>query len=641
MRLSSAGACLAWASLAVNNLNSFQGEILVPYHARTTAPTRLTALAIIAVIIGLFLTALGPVMQASAAPVTAGYKDHSYGAGVGSPTEDKPQSKVWFTDGSWWAGMFVDGSDDYRIHKYNASTHVWTATSTVVDDRNSSHGDYLWDGATNSLYVASVNGDTDPDPILVFKLNYNPSTDTYTHDPLFGSAGVTVGTGPAETVTIAKDSTSQLWVTYQNHVDPLDVNSDRKVMVNRSTTNEQTWGSAFQVGANTGPDDISAIIAFGGNAVGIMWSEHRAADTTSAFHFSTHLDSNTTDTGFSAPTNIAGGPTFAEDHINLKLTATGSGQVLAALKTSGTPNRIQLFSRNPGTGAWTAHPVVGSSQDVTRPQVVVDETNARAYVLFTAPENDSAGNQAIYYKSAPLSTLSFNSAGLGTAFIMDGVNDISDVSTSKLGVTAASDLMAIASSDTNTSYYHGFLAISGPPPPPPPPGGGDHPFTDIDNHPFENDIIWLYNEKITSGCTETRFCPDSNVLRDQMASFLDRALHLPATSTDFFNDDEGNIHEAAINRLAASGITGGCATRKYCPRDPVKRDQMASFLVRAFHLPFSSLDRFTDDEGNQHENQINTLAASGITGGCGPGRYCPSSLVTRGQMAAFLHRALD
>jgi putative cell wall-binding protein len=105
--------------------------------------------------------------------------------------------------------------------------------------------------------------------------------------------------------------------------------------------------------------------------------------------------------------------------------------------------------------------VVGGSQDVTRPQVVVDETNARAYVLFTAPENGTpAGNdQTIYYKSAPLSTLTFNSAGLGTAFIKDGVNDISNVSTSKQGVTAASGLMAIASSDTNTSYYHGFLSL--------------------------------------------------------------------------------------------------------------------------------------------------------------------------------------
>ena len=38
-----------------------------------------------------------------------------------------------------------------------------------------------------------------------------------------------------------------------------------------------------------------------------------------------------------------------------------------------------------------------------------------------------------------------------------------------------------------------------------------------------------------------------------MAIFLDQALDLPPTSTDFFDDDDGKIGEASINRLAASG----------------------------------------------------------------------------------------
>lgn len=173
-----------------------------------------------------------------------------------------------------------------------------------------------------------------------------------------------------------------------------------------------------------------------------------------------------------------------------------------------------------------------------------------------------------------------------------------------------------------------------------PPPSGNTPFTDIVGHPFELDIDWLYDEGITAGCTATTFCPDSTVLRDQMASFLDRALPLPATSIDFFDDDDGNIHEAAINRLAASGITGGCDVREYCPKASVRRDQMASFLTRAFDLGPTTTDFFTDDGGNLHEVQINRLAASGITGGCAPGRYCPTQLVSRGQMAAFLHRAI-
>ena len=164
-----------------------------------------------------------------------------------------------------------------------------------------------------------------------------------------------------------------------------------------------------------------------------------------------------------------------------------------------------------------------------------------------------------------------------------------------------------------------------------------YPFTDIDG--FENEIAWLYREGITGGCTATRFCPNNGVTRGQMAAFLNRALDLPGTGTDFFDDDDGTLFEGDINQLAASGITGGCDTRRYCPNALVTREQMASFLARAFELPGTSRDFFTDDESSIHEGPINRLAASGITGGCAANRYCPRSNVTREQMAAFLYRA--
>jgi hypothetical protein len=68
---------------------------------------------------------------------------------------------------------------------------------------------------------------------------------------------------------------------------------------------------------------------------------------------------------------------------------------------------------------------------------------------------------------------------------------------------------------------------------------------------------------------------------------------------------------------------------------------MASFLARAFDLPAAFGDAFDDDEGSVHEDNINRLAATGITRGCTPdgASYCPAEPVTRGQMAGFLHRS--
>jgi subtilisin family serine protease len=166
-------------------------------------------------------------------------------------------------------------------------------------------------------------------------------------------------------------------------------------------------------------------------------------------------------------------------------------------------------------------------------------------------------------------------------------------------------------------------------------------FGDVANSPYLLDIIWLVDSGITAGCDVDRFCPNSSVTRGQMAAFLVRALDLPATSHDYFTDDETSQFEAVVNSLAASGITGGCGGSRFCPNTVISRGQMAAFLVRALDLPASGHDSFTDDESSQFETDINSLAASGITGGCGGTRFCPTAVVTRGQMAAFLHRAFE
>ncbi|MGH2357581.1 MAG: S-layer homology domain-containing protein, partial [Candidatus Limnocylindria bacterium] len=166
------------------------------------------------------------------------------------------------------------------------------------------------------------------------------------------------------------------------------------------------------------------------------------------------------------------------------------------------------------------------------------------------------------------------------------------------------------------------------------------PFIDIASSQFYYDILWIYGQGITTGCGNRMYCPDQAVTRQEMASFLVRALDIPPTGTDFFTDDEASIHEADINALAAHGTTTGCGGGRYCPDQAVTRQEMASFLVRALDIPPTSTDFFTDDETSIHEADINALAAHGTTTGCGGGRYCPLDSVTRGEMAAFLHRAL-
>ena len=115
----------------------------------------------------------------------------------------------------------------------------------------------------------------------------------------------------------------------------------------------------------------------------------------------------------------------------------------------------------------------------------------------------------------------------------------------------------------------------------------------------------------------------------------------PPGPGDYFTDDDGSIFENDINAIAAAGITLGCATNLYCPKGLVTRDQMAAYLARAFDLEPSGIDHFTDDDESIFEDDINAIADARITLGCAPGLYCPDDHVTRGQMAAYLARAFD
>jgi hypothetical protein len=165
-------------------------------------------------------------------------------------------------------------------------------------------------------------------------------------------------------------------------------------------------------------------------------------------------------------------------------------------------------------------------------------------------------------------------------------------------------------------------------------------FGDIWTSSFVASIQWIYDEGITGGCAPDAYCPKSPVTRGQMASFLARALELPPGTKDYFTDDDGLTHEADINRLAESGITGGCGDGLFCRTASVSRAQMAAFLVRALDLPPSTTDYFSDDDDDTLESSINALAQAGLTGGCGNGKYCHDASVSREQMAAFLKRAL-
>ena len=94
---------------------------------------------------------------------------------------------------------------------------------------------------------------------------------------------------------------------------------------------------------------------------------------------------------------------------------------------------------------------------------------------------------------------------------------------------------------------------------------------------------------VTRGCATgpLRYCPDRSVTRGQMAAFLVRAFGLEAGSAAGFTDvGTGHTFADDIDALAASRVTAGCSARplRFCPDRNVTRAQMATFLARAAGL---------------------------------------------------------
>ena len=444
-------------------------------------------------------------------PVSVGWKDHAYAGGATRPSSDKPQSKLWYTDEGggnvqWWGGLFrAGGINDFQIYKFTAPSS-WTPTGIAVDRRDGSHGDYLWDEAANTLYVASVTNPnssdpfavpTTPDDVRIFKYTYNSATDTYTS--IFGNAPRSIGgtastaspafRGGAWTVSIDKDSTGRLWAVWPKGT---------QVMYSTSTDDAVTWSAAAVLpaqGTNTiksgtlSQSDTATVIGFGNGSkttIGVAWSDqdNLPANTNNGYYFATiaagadPADAGSwTTTKLPAPAGLS--TIYADNHINIKSTSNGTLYMVGKSRTD-TINCATLkerwltpFYRRTTGGAWSVH-LAGTAGDCeTRPQLVIDEQLDTAYIFLTSPN----GGGAIYRKSAPLSgpdAFDFRGGGntadtlvkRGVTFIRSTTEPlIDDPSTTKQVVSSDSGIAVIANSlptaanPTNKFYLHNYMDL--------------------------------------------------------------------------------------------------------------------------------------------------------------------------------------
>lgn len=406
-----------------------------------------------------------------------------YSGVANPPTADKPQSKLWWNDGSWWADMWKKGSG-WGIYRLDRATKSWVATGTVNDARSSTLADTLWDGS--HLYIAShvvtVTGDGTPKPSLSGQpaklYRYSYAGGQYVLDAGFPT---TITTNSSESMTIDLDSRGGLWATWTQVAGNSSAGFTNTVYLNYSPNAGATWQAPFVLptaNPNPAPDDISAVVAFGRSQIGVMWSDH-LQDTV---WWATHKDTDGASTGWKVQPALRGRGQ-SDDHLNLKtLQADTTGRVFAAVKTSlndissdPTLPQLVLLVFRPGTGAFTQSTISVAGDCVSRPQIVLDNANNLVRAFQTAPAESISGCAysgvagSIYEKTASMDNPVFG-PGRGTPIIQSASSsNINDATTTKQSVDSSTGLVVLASDDVSRRYWFSDRPLGPAPTPTPTP----------------------------------------------------------------------------------------------------------------------------------------------------------------------------
>jgi PKD repeat protein len=549
---------------------------------------------------------IAPATIQAATAVTAGYRDQSYADAPGGDdvTAGANQSKLWFNDGRWFAVMFdpvTTPNAKFRIYRFDMTTQNWTTTSTPIDDRNRSHGDYLSVG--NTLYVASAHPTAG---LRFYRFAYSAATHAYTlaAGPT-ELANTSTGTGYS---TIARAADGKLWIVFTQGL---------RVKYSVSGDNGASWSAPAEVPGQASDllsEDVAAVTAVSDgtrDGIEVLWENQNASDQ--SFHSVIHLNTDAVGT-WQAPEIVLGNPgttTYsADNHINLK--TAGDGQPVAVVKTgkdadpapNGGDPLITVVKRTGdlnAAGAWASHPVTTVTVKGTRPILQLDTENNLAHVFLTDPTLASQGQQAIFERTAPLGTLNFGAASIGEAVIKSDLDlAINDATSMKDTATATSGLLVLATNVPTLRYLHACL-------------GGPCPVAPTANFTVDT----------TSGPAPLT------------VQFTDTSTNSPTSwSWDFGDGSAASTAQNPSHTYAAPGTYSVTLTASNSAgSDPVTKTDLITVSAPAAtaYFPITPVRAFDTRTGSIHVGSMTTLVANatqtGQVGGRGDLPTIPSDAI--------------
>ncbi len=328
-------------------------------------------------------------------------------------TGEKPQSKIFHHDDTFWA--VLNGTDGLAV--YRREGERWTQEA---DLGGVGKADVKLVGSTAFVLVFATT------PVL-HVLDYD--ADAQSWNARAGSPFLVPKIHASEALVLERDSTGRLWYVAEG---------DGRIQMYHSTDDGVSW-TAQPIVLQTGvhEDDIASVVAFGGDRIGVFWSDQNR-DT---FGFRVHVDGDPPE-AWSPIENVFAGPGHADDHLNLA--ADSQGRVFAVTKDDF--DRMHVHRRDLD-GTWLTRRDIAISA-TNRGIVMVDEVDDSVWVLYA---NRDRAPAVIEYRRAKANTLDF---GESVAFIVSTA-DLDDVTGLKQPLPAGS-LVAIATRADQTAWSNAF-----------------------------------------------------------------------------------------------------------------------------------------------------------------------------------------
>ncbi len=290
-----------------------------------------------------------------------------------SPTADKPQSKLWYMDGCWWALLPRTSGPSL----WQRTDDGWKEQVEIAGTLRGQPGRAdVWPGARSVTAAAVAELDKSNPSIGVFRLLRGESiADTPWKPSTLGTLLPPVPEDRIETATIAQDGVGTFWVAAVAGV---------KVCVWQSTGGMH-WSAPTVLAEGLALDDICVVTPLPDGDVGVIWSDQ----VREGFFMRVHAAGAPAEV-WREEEVIQLGDKAADDHLNTCLTADGTLWLASKneIDAAGKP-QFALHARN-RDGAWRNWPY-GVRTESTRPSRPIVVANTDGSVVLTGyGDNDRA-----------------------------------------------------------------------------------------------------------------------------------------------------------------------------------------------------------------------------------------------------------